>query len=160
MLFKLNSRVSRWLLVSAAAVTFGAGFGACKKDEKAGDEKVTQPAPGAMVAVTAEGTKFDPPVTTAQIPDGAWMCDMGSVHFAASEKGAEGTCPICGMPLSQKGAKVEAAPETPPAAAATGDAGAGAEPAAAGANAEPAAAAMDAGAGAEGTPSDHAGHAH
>jgi hypothetical protein len=59
------------------------------------------PAATEMVEVAAEGTRFDPPVMVARIPDGAWMCDMGTVHYAAR---SAGECPICGMDLTQKGA--------------------------------------------------------
>ena len=55
------------------------------------------------VAVTAEGTKFDPPVSPEQIPDGAWMCSMGGkVHYARTEAG-DGKCAVCGMKLQQHG---------------------------------------------------------
>jgi hypothetical protein len=53
------------------------------------------------VAVTAEGTKFDPPVSADQIPDGAWMCSMGGmVHYARTEAG-DGKCAVCGMKMQQ-----------------------------------------------------------
>lgn len=61
----------------------------------------------AKVEVTAEGTKFDPPVKPEQIPDGAWYCDMGTVEYASLEKG-DGKCPTCGMMLKQKGAAAPA----------------------------------------------------
>jgi predicted small lipoprotein YifL len=61
------------------------------------------PASPDTVAVSAEGTRFDPPVEVADIPDGAWMCDMGTVHYAAAEKG-DGTCPVCSMKLTRKSA--------------------------------------------------------
>ncbi len=56
-----------------------------------------------LIALTAEGGKLDPPVAKARIPAGAWFCDMGTVHFARSEKG-DGTCPLCHMALVQQGA--------------------------------------------------------
>lgn len=56
------------------------------------------PADGARVEVPAEGKKFDPAVTKEQVPDGAWICDMGTVHYARGEKG-DGKCPVCGMML-------------------------------------------------------------
>ncbi len=65
------------------------------------------PAALAMVTVTAEGSKFDPPVKPEQIPDGAWYCDMGTVEYARLEKG-DGKCPECGMFLKQKGAAAPA----------------------------------------------------
>lgn len=65
-------------------------------------EKAGQAAPAkGTVEVAPGGTKFDPPVKVSQIPVGAWMCDMGTVHYAAREKG-DGQCPICGMKLKQK----------------------------------------------------------
>ncbi len=66
-------------------------------------------APLAMVAVTAEGTTFDPAVKPEQIPAGAWYCDMGTVEFARLEKG-DGKCPTCGMMLKEKTADGAAAP--------------------------------------------------
>lgn len=57
----------------------------------------------ATVQVAREGTKFDPATKPEQIPDGAWMCEMGgTVHYAAMEQG-DGKCPTCGMALKQKG---------------------------------------------------------
>lgn len=46
--------------------------------------------------------RFDPPIEPDQVPDGAWYCDMGTVHYASPEQG-DGTCPICGMQLVQRG---------------------------------------------------------
>lgn len=57
-----------------------------------------------MVEVDAEGTEFDPPVEVAQLPDGVWYCDMGTVHFATL---APGECPLCGMDLVHKDASVD-----------------------------------------------------
>ncbi len=51
-----------------------------------------------MVEVAADGTEFDPPVEKEQIPDDAWICDMGTVHYAQMEEG-DGTCPLCNMDL-------------------------------------------------------------
>lgn len=60
------------------------------------------PAPTpASDAVAAEGQRFDPPVDVSEIPTGSWMCDMGTVHYAAGEA-HDGTCPVCGMQLTQK----------------------------------------------------------
>ena len=53
---------------------------------------------GGQVEIAPEGTRFDPAVEKSQIPDGAWICDMGTVHYAAHEAGS---CPICGMHLTQ-----------------------------------------------------------
>jgi hypothetical protein len=63
-----------------------------------------------MVEVTAEGNTFDPPVAKEQIPDGAWFCDMETVHYARAEEG-DGLCPVCGMKLVQKVAPVEPVPD-------------------------------------------------
>lgn len=60
-----------------------------------------QPEDHSPVEVTAEGTEFDPPISPARIPDGAWYCDMGTTHWAQAEKG-DGTCPVCGMFLTEK----------------------------------------------------------
>ncbi len=57
-----------------------------------------------MVEVAAEGTEFDPPVEVAQLPDGVWFCDMGTVHYASLQPGE---CPLCGMDLVEKGAADE-----------------------------------------------------
>lgn len=54
------------------------------------------------VVVAAAGTTFDPPVEKGQIPDGAYICDMGTVHYAQMEKG-DGKCPECGMMLKVHG---------------------------------------------------------
>jgi len=60
----------------------------------------TPPAATAKIEVPAEGKKLDPPVTADQLPDGAWYCDMGTVHYARGEKG-DGKCPVCGMMLKE-----------------------------------------------------------
>ena len=61
------------------------------------------PPPAAKLAVkvvelTKEGSEFDPPIDVAEVPTGAWMCDMGTVHYARLEKG-DGLCPVCNMQL-------------------------------------------------------------
>ena len=55
------------------------------------------------VVVPKEGKVFEPAVQKAQIPDGAWYCDMNTVHYARMDKG-DGKCPECGMMLKQMGA--------------------------------------------------------
>lgn len=70
---------------------------------KAEELKIEAPS-AAGVKVERGGTKLDPPVKPSDIPDGAWMCDMGTVHFASLEKGS-GKCPTCGMVLKKKGAQ-------------------------------------------------------
>ncbi len=56
---------------------------------------------GKLVEVPKDGKRFDPPVKPEQIPMGAWMCDMGTVHYAAMNKG-DGKCPVCSMELKHK----------------------------------------------------------
>lgn len=58
------------------------------------------PAADGAVEVAAAGTKFDPPVKKDQIPEGAWFCDMGTVHYAQMDEGEK--CPDCGMKLVVK----------------------------------------------------------
>ena len=59
----------------------------------------TQPeADGGMVEVAESGSTYDPPVAKSQVPAGAWICDMGTVHYAATEAGS---CPLCGMRLTE-----------------------------------------------------------
>jgi len=60
------------------------------------------------VEVTKEGAKIDPPVAIARIPDGAYYCDMGTVHYARMEEG-DGKCALCGMKLEHKGGEEKAA---------------------------------------------------
>lgn len=79
---------------------------------QAADEAPADPEEGVakevvLVEVAAEGTEFDPAVEPAQIPEGAWYCDMGTVHYARGEKG-DGKCAVCGMMLKQKTAGAEA----------------------------------------------------
>jgi|AntDeeMinimDraft_4_1070355.scaffolds.fasta_scaffold35972_1 hypothetical protein len=54
------------------------------------------------VEVEKDGTKFDPKVDKSKLPDGAWYCDMGGVHYARMEEG-DGKCELCGMKLKKKG---------------------------------------------------------
>lgn len=53
------------------------------------------------VEVAAAGTKFEPAVQAEQLPAGAWYCDMGTVHWAGTDKPDDGKCPECGMELKQ-----------------------------------------------------------
>lgn len=105
------------LLSLCLTFAFAVALAACDKQEQAppgetaeavggkpsaeGGTDGSPAAEGAAVEVAADGTKFDPPVAPAQLPAGAWYCDMGTAHYAAMEKG-EGKCPICGMALTQK----------------------------------------------------------
>ena len=62
----------------------------------------SDPADGAdPVEIAADGTRFDPAITVEQVPAGAWMCDMGTVHYASLEQG-DGDCPVCGMRLTER----------------------------------------------------------
>ena len=61
----------------------------------------TQAGSGPMVEVAADGTRFDPPVQGDQLPPGTWYCDLGTVHYARRDRGS-GTCPECGMTLTQR----------------------------------------------------------
>ena len=56
---------------------------------------------GAKVELAAAGQKFDPAIQPEQLPDAAWYCDMGTVHWAASDKPADGKCPECAMVLKE-----------------------------------------------------------
>jgi glucose/arabinose dehydrogenase len=107
------------LLALALTAALGVGVTACAKKEataavpaaeaSAGEAPAAAAMPAAPAAekapeaagkveVAAAGTNFDPPVQKAQIPDGAYYCDMGTVHFARMDKGDE-TCPRCKMKL-------------------------------------------------------------
>lgn len=96
------------LALSIAALTLGACCPEPNPGAKAKGTESAAPAPatlavvaleaGAMVAPTAAGQKLDPAVSKAQIPAGAWFCDMGTVHFARADRG-DGTCPVCHMKL-------------------------------------------------------------
>jgi hypothetical protein len=55
----------------------------------------------ATPGISADGQRFDPATVKSEIPSGAWMCDMGTVHYAAGEP-KDGKCPVCGMKLVQK----------------------------------------------------------
>ncbi len=60
------------------------------------------------VELAAAGAKFDPAIKPEQLPDGAWYCDMGTVHWAAAEKPEDGKCPECGMALKEYSAGAHA----------------------------------------------------
>ena len=74
------------------------------QDEQAGaqvDDGAEDSAPE-KVEVADDGTEFEPPVEKGQIPEGAWICDMGTVHYARMSEG-DGSCPLCGMDLVRHG---------------------------------------------------------
>ena len=60
------------------------------------------------VDVPPEGVEFDPPIEQEQLPKDRelWFCDMGTVEWAQAEEG-DGECPICGMDLTHREAKIE-----------------------------------------------------
>jgi hypothetical protein len=91
------------LAVTLALVIFGCSKPASTEKEVAQVAATATPS-AEKVAVSAEGTKFDPAVPVAQIPDEAWACVMGgTVHYAAMDKGT-GKCAICKMNLVQHAA--------------------------------------------------------
>lgn len=51
--------------------------------------------------LAATGSRFEPPVKIDEIPQGAWYCDMGTVHYAQTEAGDK-TCKLCKMKLKHK----------------------------------------------------------
>lgn len=81
------------------AIVAAIAFAGCAKSQPI-DAAPATPAAGAVakVEVAAEGSNFDPAVQKAQIPDGAWICDMDTVHYARMTEG-DGTCPRCKMKL-------------------------------------------------------------
>ncbi|MFW5965966.1 MAG: hypothetical protein ACOCV2_00545 [Persicimonas sp.] len=108
--------MKRFAQLAIALVALLFALAACDKqeasDEEAADEEAAaEEAEGdegeedeelEMVEVSDDGEVFDPPVEKEQIPEGAWFCDMGTVHYAQMEEG-DGTCPECNMKLKQKG---------------------------------------------------------
>ncbi len=97
-----------------AACTAKTGDEAGPVRESAKEERTTVPRTGEQIAEVSpgegvlslgrEGKVFDPPVKAEVIPEGAWFCDMGTVHYARPDKG-DGRCPVCGMFLREKGAE-------------------------------------------------------
>lgn len=89
------------LVVVLSAVLFALGCDSKPAEPPAEAPKAEAPAAKGGMALTAEGQKFEPPIKPDALPDGAWYCDMGTVHYARSEKG-DNTCPICKMKLTEK----------------------------------------------------------
>lgn len=85
-----------------ATLSFLLFLTACGGSETPAVPDAPAPADLPMVEVTAEGANLDPAAELSQIPDGAYYCDMGTSHYARSEKG-DNTCPRCGMDLKHKG---------------------------------------------------------
>lgn len=52
-------------------------------------------------SIAATGSRFEPPIQIAAVPDKAWYCDMGTVHYAQSQAGDK-TCKLCKMKLKHK----------------------------------------------------------
>ncbi|MBA2664492.1 MAG: hypothetical protein H0U74_19550 [Bradymonadaceae bacterium] len=76
---------------------------ACDKAEAPAEATAEQPTAekqAELVEVSAEGSTFAPAIEKASIPQGSWICDMGTVHYARTEQG-DGTCPLCKMKLVQ-----------------------------------------------------------
>jgi hypothetical protein len=106
-----------WALVCALMLVGALGCDSSKTDTEAAPAEATtaepasetpardegasktpaEPASG-KAEVTKEGSKFDPPIAKDQVPEGAYYCDMGTVHYARMEEG-DGKCPLCGMAL-------------------------------------------------------------
>ncbi|MBA2663668.1 MAG: hypothetical protein H0U74_15375 [Bradymonadaceae bacterium] len=61
-----------------------------------------------LVEVSVEGSSFAPAVSKDSVPQGSWICDMGTVHYARAEQG-DGICPLCKMKLVQHGSVAGAA---------------------------------------------------
>ena len=61
---------------------------------------------GNTLTIPKEGKTFKPPVAKDKIPEGAYYCDMGTVHYARMDKG-DGKCPLCKMALVKKGDKAQ-----------------------------------------------------
>ena len=68
------------------------------EEESRSDGEEAQDSALEKVEVAEDGTEFEPPVEKEQIPDGAWICDMDTVHYARMSEG-DGSCPLCGMDL-------------------------------------------------------------
>lgn len=79
----------------------GCDSGAQEKAPEAGEKPAAEAAEGGKVTVSAKGQEFKPPIKPEELPDGAWYCDMGTVHWAQMEEG-DHTCPLCKMQLKQK----------------------------------------------------------
>lgn len=75
--------------------------GEAEEGEPEDEEEADEEDPAEKVEVAKGGTEFDPAVEPEQLPDGAWYCDMGTVHWAGMDKPDDGKCPVCGMKLKQ-----------------------------------------------------------
>jgi len=100
---------THFALLTALALLAGGTLAACgsrgaTSSESSESSEPSEPAANDLVTVASDGTRFDPPVESSRVPAGAWMCDMGTVHYAALDQG-DGKCPTCGMQLTQHTAK-------------------------------------------------------
>jgi|SRR5690554_2847778 len=77
-------------------------FGALNASAASAEEPAQKSASKDTIKVTKEGAEIDPKVDKSKLPDGAWYCDMGGVHYARMDKG-DGKCALCGMKLQHKG---------------------------------------------------------
>lgn len=59
--------------------------------------------------ISATGSRFEPPIQIAAVPDNAWYCDMGTVHYAQSQAGDK-TCKLCKMKLKHKNGQAAPSP--------------------------------------------------
>lgn len=64
-------------------------------------------------SIAPTGSKFEPPIQIAAVPDQAWYCDMGTVHYAQSQAGDK-TCKLCKMKLKHKSNDAKAPKAAPP----------------------------------------------
>jgi hypothetical protein len=86
------------LILLTVTLAIALGLAACEEGNKTAPDK----APAAATApLTAEGTTYEPPIAIDDVPAGAWYCDMGTSHYARSEKG-DGKCGVCKMDLKEK----------------------------------------------------------
>ena|SRR5690554_4052492 len=69
----------------------------------AAEEPAQKTAAKDTIVVKKGGGEMNPKVDKSKLPDGAWYCDMGGVHYARMDEG-DGKCELCGMKLQQKGA--------------------------------------------------------
>lgn len=74
---------------------------ASKQDAATATKATTKLKSAGAQALTPEGQRFEPPVKPESLPSGSYYCDMGTVHYARSEKG-DNTCPLCKMKLTHK----------------------------------------------------------
>ena len=78
---------------------FGGRAGGDDLAEAAGASGMGSPQALALYEPPPEGAVIDPPLLRTKIAKGAWICDMGTVHYARGEEG-DGVCAVCAMDLS------------------------------------------------------------